>query len=204
MLSAHELETLDEAGWLRIERALSPADVASTLSGCRDLLDEPDERRRRGDRPHSGTRHLMELDDRLEQLGSLLQSGPVVEAVTHLLGPDHRADQVSYRSPQPGHGGQSLHADDLPQLTPGPCQVATAVVALTEFTATNGATRVVPGSHRRIDLQRRSGSLSSHPDEVVLRCEAGDALVFSGHLLHSGTPNRSDAERPALQITWRR
>lgn len=89
----------------------------------------------------------------------------------------------------------------MPTLDPLPDRVATAIVALVPFTAENGATRVVPGSHRRIDLQRRSGGLSSHPDERTLTCAAGDAFVFSGHLLHSGTPNRSDHERPALQIT---
>ena len=46
--------------------------------------------------------------------------------------------------------------------------------------------------------------MSSHPDEVLLTGDAGDAFVFSGHLLHSGTPNRSADERPALQVTWRR
>ena len=37
MLSAHELETLDEAGWLRVERALSPADVAATVYQALDI-----------------------------------------------------------------------------------------------------------------------------------------------------------------------
>ena len=97
-----------------------------------------------------------------------------------------------------------LHADDAPKLDDAPSRVATAIVTLVEFTDTNGATRVVPGSHRRPDLQRRSGSLDSHPDEMTLTGPAGTAFVFDGHLLHSGTINRSDADRPALQITWRR
>ncbi len=174
------------------------------LDSCRALLGEPEDRRRRGDRPHGGTRHLMELDDRVPQVSSLLALPSLVEAVTAIVGPDALADQVSFRSPQPGHGGQSLHADDVPKLDDGPDRVATAIVTLAEFTPTNGATRVVPGSHRRPDLQRMAGSLHTHPDEMLLIGACGDAFVFSGHLLHSGTPNRSASERPALQITWRR
>ena len=78
-----------------------------------------------------------------------------------------------------------------------------AIVALTDFTETNGATRLVSGSHLRPDLQRSSGRLDRHPDEELVLLRAGSALVFDGHVLHSGTPNASTAERPALQIVWR-
>ena len=67
-----------------------------------------------------------------------------------------------------------------------------------------GATRLVPGSHRRVDLQRFSGNLDNHPDEMVLTGRAGGMFVFSRHVLHSETTNRSTAPRPALQSTWAR
>ena len=197
-------DALTVQGWVRLPGVLSPAEVDAVVEACVRLLDEPPERRRRGDRPHGGTRHLMELDDRVPVVAALLARPPLTDAVTAVVGLGARIDQVSYRSPQPTHGGQSLHADDVPKLDAGPDRVATAIVALTDFTADNGATRVVPGSHRRPDLQRAPASLPSHPDEIVLTGHAGDAFVFSGHLLHSGTTNRSPHERPALQITWRR
>ncbi len=86
----------------------------------------------------------------------------------------------------------------------GPAAVATAIIPLVDMSAANGATTVVPGSHRRPDLQRLSGSLETHDDEVVLAAPAGSAIVFTGHLLHAGRPNRSDAPRPVLQVLWRR
>ena len=123
--------------------------------------------------------------------------------VAAILGPNHWPGGVVYRSPRPGYGAQRLHADAVPQLDrSAPATCATAIVALTDFGPDNGATRVVPGSHRRPDLQRRSGSLDDHPDAVTLQGRAGTAFVFSGHLLHGGSLNRSDRPRPALQVVF--
>lgn len=77
-----------------------------------------------------------------------------------------------------------------------------AIVSLCDFTDENGATAVLPGSHRRPDLQRRPRELSTSA-EVLLTGPAGTAFVFSAHLVHRGTKNRSGQDRPALQALWR-
>ena len=121
-----------------------------------------------------------------------------------LLGTDVVRTQTSLRSPGPGFGRQRLHADDVPKVASGPTTVATAIVPLINVDERNGATVVLPGSRDRPDLQRHSGALESHPDEVVLSGPAGCAFVFSGHLLHAGGLNRAAQPRPVLQILWRR
>ena len=40
--------------------------------------------------------------------------------------------------------------------------------------------------------------------EVALTGPAGTASVFSSHLLHRGSRNRSPAPRPSVQAIWRR
>ncbi|MEM8748638.1 MAG: phytanoyl-CoA dioxygenase family protein, partial [Actinomycetota bacterium] len=160
--------TLAVDGWITLDDALTPAEVASTLGRCEELLALPPAERFAGDKPAAGTRHLFGLDTRSGDVARLLASSAIVDAVRQIVGPDARLDQASFRCPQPGFGAQKLHADDAPKLDDDPSRVATAIVALVEFTDTNGATRVVPGSHRRPDLQRRSGSLDSHPDEMAL------------------------------------
>ena len=68
---------------------------------------------------------------------------------------------------------------------------------------------MVPGSHRRIPTCSSVGSLGADPGvddrlgAVPLVGPAGTAFVFSGHLLHGGTENRSDRPRPALQLSFR-
>ena len=198
-------DELDEEGWTSFV-VLEPDRAVTVARACDDLLASLAPRDRLvGDKPAADTRRLAALDERLHDVvGELVGHPELRDAIGHLVGPDAQLTEAAYRCPGPGGGGQRLHADDVPKLDDGPARVATAIVALTRFDESNGATRIVPGSHRRLDLQRRAGSLDDHPDEIVLTGAPGTAFVFSGHLLHSGTPNRSTSPRPAAQLVWRR
>jgi len=190
-------------GWCVIENFLPPDEIGSILAECDRLLAMPPEERAVGDKAAAGTQHLQALAERSSLIEEIVSRPTLLEPVVHLLGTDHRRDQISYRNPQPGYGSQKLHADGLPRLGGEPPTVATAIVALTDFTEHNGSTRVVRGSHRRPDLQRLSGNLDQHADETRLTGPAGTVFVFDGNLLHSGTSNESSAARPALQLVWR-
>ena len=194
----------EQLGWGAVEELLSASEVASILGSTDALLLLPPEERRAGDKPVSGTRHLEELDDRIPLVAEVLARTRLLAVVEGLVGAEPRRSQVSLRDPQPGYGAQKLHADGTAKLKPGPATVATAIIALVDFEPGNGATRVVPGSHQRPDLQRIGGSLDEHRDEIVLTGLAGTAFVFDGHLLHSGRRNDSKHGRPALQVLWHR
>lgn len=194
----------DDIGCVILPSLVSAAEVEEVLDACAVLLDAPPEQRRPRDRTAGGTLHLSELDERIVLVDSIVGRHRLTDVVGKILGPVFHRDEVAYRSPQPSFGGQMLHADDPPKLASGPATVATALVTLTDFTVSNGATRLVPGSHHRRDLQRLSGTLESHDDEISLTGPCGTAFVFSGHVLHSGTTNHSAQERPALHLVWRR
>ena len=100
----------------------------------------------------------------------------------------------------PGQGAQVLHRDRLAWGTHLPRSIEpqfNTIWALTDFTAANGATRVVPGS-QKWDWKRRA-----EPSEICqAEMTAGSVLLYSGSVLHSGGQNRSNASRLGLNITY--
>lgn len=100
----------------------------------------------------------------------------------------------------PGQGAQVLHRDRLAWGSHLPLEIEpqfNTLWALTDFTAANGATRLVPGSHRW-DWQRRADRDQFCQAEM----SAGSVLLYSGSVLHSGGENCSDAARLGLNITY--
>jgi len=150
-----------------------------------------------------GTLHLDDVRH-LAAFEPAWQAPRLLEAVASVLGPQARATRVHFRAPLPGHGAQMLHADWSEPIVPCAEQVASAIVALIDFTATNGATRVIPGSHLLPRVAVPTNPAIAFPGERIVTCRAGDAIVFSGHLRHSGTRNRSDRRRDSLQMTFSR
>jgi ectoine hydroxylase-related dioxygenase (phytanoyl-CoA dioxygenase family) len=99
----------------------------------------------------------------------------------------------------PGTEQQMMHRDELvwnflPK--PHPQVQLAAIIALVDFTAENGATRVVPGSHRG---DRDMVFDPAEIDEIAVPAEmrAGSAVVYLGSTLHGGGANTTTDE-------WRR
>src|SRR6476646_6791706 len=101
----------------------------------------------------------------------------------------------------PGNPVQTLHRDDLnwnlaAQLGV-PLQIS-VLVALGDYDAEVGATRVIPRSHRW-PLDRPIDESMSTQVELA----PGDALVYLGSLLHGGGANRTDDRwRKALYLSY--
>jgi ectoine hydroxylase-related dioxygenase (phytanoyl-CoA dioxygenase family) len=75
------------------------------------------------------------------------------------------------------------------------------LVMVDEFTVENGATKLVPGTHR---IRERPGDdyLESHAIRATGR--AGTILLFDSNLWHSAAPNLSNGPRMALTLTFTR
>ena len=69
--------------------------------------------------------------------------------------------------------------------------------AITDFTAENGATRVIPGSHLFADKLKFSEE-QTEPAEMA----AGSVLFYTGAIYHGGGANRSQQVRSGLNLTY--
>jgi ectoine hydroxylase-related dioxygenase (phytanoyl-CoA dioxygenase family) len=126
-----------------------------------------------------------------------LQQPEVITLAEELLGRDCILHSFEARSALPGGGQQSLHRD-MPFVQ----EVALSlnvVWMLDEFTAENGATRVVPGSHLRPEGPEPG---RVYPDEALAVAPAGTLLLFNTLTWHGGGPNRTDRIRRAFHVHY--
>jgi ectoine hydroxylase-related dioxygenase (phytanoyl-CoA dioxygenase family) len=110
----------------------------------------------------------------------------------------------------PGADEQWLHRDeavwsDVPR--PAPELQLASVIAFVEFTRENGATRVVPGSHRWSDRQMSPAEQwaqpTPDPDRIAYaEMAAGSAVVYSGGTIHAGGANVTDVPRRGIHLSY--
>ncbi len=187
---------LDTEGYRVLDPLLDGAALAAVRAAVEEALE------RDGPRGPGGTLHVDDLTGPAAE--AVWTAPPLVAAVEHLLGADAVRGSLHLRAPHPGFGAQALHADFAGPPPPDAPHVAVAIVALVDIAEDGGATRVVPGTHRWNRTAPGNTVDRTWPGERRVPLRAGSALVFDGHLWHSGTRNGSTVRRDALQVTWRR
>jgi len=125
--------------------------------------------------------------------------GGVDKVLSHSSGFQLHLTQVI--SIDPGEPAQKIHRDQwafaffpFPKGYEVSCNT---LWALTDFTEENGATRVIPGSHRFDDRLELDGSQT-----IPAEMEKGSVLLYTGSLYHSAGANRSAHTRRGINITY--
>ena len=165
--------------------------------------------------PHFATQRTGEtsfLGGRTKRFNNLFMRAPTTRrmvlhpillgAADHILLPWCARYQVTYTGVMhlmPGEKAQALHRDAFfyPFRNPGPVLQQGSLWAVTDFTAANGATRIVPGSHLwEEERQPRA-------DEIVpAAMPAGSALIYAHNLIHGGGANTTEAPRTAVALNF--
>lgn len=131
-----------------------------------------------------------------------LATHPLILAVMdHLLLPSCDKYQLNLTQAieiKPGERAQFLHRDDAMFPTAGVMEsMVNVIYAVTDFTADNGATRLIPGSHNwPADRQPLEG------ETVSCEMPAGSCLIYRGSVLHAGSANISEEGRIGAVISY--
>ena len=191
---------LDEDGCVVITDLIDPAIV----NRIAHEIDKIFEKANFGSGPFVGYR-TKRLGSVLTKSGASIRmlTSPVVhDAMGHLLLPNCERLQLNLSQAiaiHPGERAQILHRDDelFPVKGFSGELMANALWALGDFTAENGATQVVPGSHKW-DRERQP-----EPHEIVsAEMKKGSVLIYRGSLLHGGGANRSPSPRSGLIFSY--
>lgn len=191
---------IDEIGYTIVEDAIEP-DLIEALS--QDLLRLESEL---GIHPAS---NVFEGTCTI-RIYNLLAYGPHFEQIPvhpatlaiceKVLDPGLLVSSLSSISIGPGETAQPIHADDqvIPIPKPHPATVCNTMWALTDFTEANGATRIVPGTHRAPE----SPDLAAHYETVPAEMTKGSVLIWHGSLWHGGGANTTAQRRVGIAMNY--
>lgn len=151
------------------------------------------------------TRHLTGIAGLSETFVHEILLHPIYKAVgDHFLLPNCASYQLNLGhvlDRGPGSGDQALHRDHdnwpraLGQVFEH--RQFASLLALSDYTADMGATRLVPGSHKW-DIERRP-----EPEEIaVAEMNPGSAVIYLGSTLHAAGPNSTDKSRRGMHASF--
>jgi ectoine hydroxylase-related dioxygenase (phytanoyl-CoA dioxygenase family) len=121
----------------------------------------------------------------------------VLDVVEQAIGPGAQFSLTYATQVHPGQKAQVLHYEQGIYPLPRDHDVMlTAIWALDDFTASNGATQVVPASHHPAIRK------PDHGQAVPVEMPAGSVLLFSGRLYHGAGANTSTGPRLAVVIDY--
>jgi ectoine hydroxylase-related dioxygenase (phytanoyl-CoA dioxygenase family) len=195
-VSTH-LREIDEDGYTILEAAIDPELTVALRDAIRRLEHDLDVRPRGTAAEGHSTRRIYNLLAKDPVFRAMPLHPNVLPLVERLLDRGCLLSGMTAIDIGPGEDAQPLHGDDLVMSRhlqrPHVPMMVTCMWALTDFTAANGGTRFVPGSHRFATVP--SPDAGTDGVEVrALEMPAGSVMVFHGSLWHGGGPNTTDDE----------
>jgi ectoine hydroxylase-related dioxygenase (phytanoyl-CoA dioxygenase family) len=184
---------VERDGYALVERLLDEGAVAEARADLRRVLD----RTPLGRNEFEGhrTRRIYALFAKTRMMDGPATHPLVLGTLDRLLGPHYQFSAPVGIDIGPGEVAQPLHRDEQvhPVPSPHPNLVVNTMWSLDDFTAENGATLVLPGSHRWGD-----DLPDPLPTPVPATMPAGSVLFYPGNLVHGGGANVTD--RPRLGV----
>jgi ectoine hydroxylase-related dioxygenase (phytanoyl-CoA dioxygenase family) len=229
-LTADEIATYQENGWVKVERLIEPELAAEILGTVKDDMLAADTEVRTGaikagetmdaihDREFWRDYHFPARDHGLEPLTTLAYSREIGRNAAALLGRpigiNYHADLVAVKMPA-GHAASKptgFHQDwvNFPFDRVG---FLTFWIALDEIKAEQGAMRFYNGSHRAGPLGKMGLEGVELPDYYTdlkdryplsepINLAQGDATIHNGMVVHGAPENSTDKPRWTLILSY--
>ena len=219
MLSKQQIEFYNENGYLLVENAVSPAQLARMRDIAYDFIEKS--------RAVSVSDDVFDLDDghsaeapRLTRIKlphrqhpyfwEVAKSSGITEVLRQLLGPDVLLQTSKLNTKAPGGGAAVEWHQDWAFYPHTNDRILACGLMLEDVDLANGPLQVIPGSHKGpvLDHNNKDGVFCGaiDPDDpefhgdkaVTLTGKAGSMTVHHARTLHGSAPNRSDRARLIL------
>lgn len=209
------VEALGRDGYCIVERAFSESFCDRAVDALHRI--EREHGYKPADQDFSGRNtirimNLLQFDDLFQEIPVHDSFLPIIE---RYLDKECLLSGIDSSEPHPSEKAQPIHTDTWwhdDHRFAFPVSVNT-IMALTDFTEANGATRVVPGSHlwtaEQVAYEVVDGSFSQVPGAnpkgygtewmpVIAEAPKGSMIIFDTRILHGAGGNNSDKPRPSI------
>jgi ectoine hydroxylase-related dioxygenase (phytanoyl-CoA dioxygenase family) len=191
-------ETLGRDGFAIVPDVLGDEELASVREALAPHFAEG----YRGRNPFEGheTQRVYCLVAKSRAFDRLVLDPLVLDVAEQVLGANFLLTASLAIKLEPGETQQDFHSDDVFYRVPRPRPPysLSTMWAIDPFTEDNGATMVIPGSHRWGDDRPRW----RRRRPVATTMDAGSVLVYYGTLVHAGGANRSNRDRLGVSIQY--
>ena len=204
-MTGDQRRQLDEQGFVVLEDCMGAGLLRELRQRIHEVFDAEGDGAGQEFRTEAHAHRLANLVDKGDVFGRAIVLPRVVECVRHVLGPQVKLSSLNARSADPnGEVPQPLHVDMSAIPDEQGYWVCNTVWMLDDFTTENGATRVIPGSHKwgRRPQDELADPRAPHPQEVLVLGRAGSIAVMNAHAWHGGTANRTAAPRLAMHAFY--
>jgi ectoine hydroxylase-related dioxygenase (phytanoyl-CoA dioxygenase family) len=212
-LFQQHLTGLDVLGFTVVTELLTPAECDEARAALERIFAAERELPGAPHGPHGAQAYS--LMNKAPVFERLYQLPLALRLVRHFLGEDAVLSSVQAHRVDPGAPAQGLHYDGSltgPFRSNAPADRGRRIVGhtlglnvafcISPFTRANGATRLVPGSHRSPDTQvPRGGPV---PGETIVEAPRGAAVIWDIATWHGASANTSSEIRYAVMTPWRR
>ncbi|WP_202919469.1 phytanoyl-CoA dioxygenase family protein [Saccharothrix deserti] len=191
-----DLAAVERDGYVILENLLRPEECERIRQNVTPLLSKTGRNTFEGER----TQRVYSVLNKTRACDRLVDHPRVLALLDRLFLPNYLLSQLQVININPGETAQLLHPDDAiyPVPRPRPPLGAATIWAIDAFTNDNGATVILPGSHRW-DADRRP---TDHDTRLMAVMPPGSCVFFIGTLWHGGGANHSDHARLAITAQY--
>ncbi len=199
MRSAREISrVVMTEGFAIVPSVVTESFVSNSRHSLIQLIEEDEVSRPKGFEVDNYMDHNPFLRKRI--FFEILENSKIIEIVDELLG----STSILYAfttSSMPAHGTNYSHRIhvDSPRVIPKYITNVGVIIALDNFTPSNGATWFLPRSGEMIDPPTSDAFFES---ALQVLPKAGDMVIFNARTWHSGGMNQSSSDRHALTLNY--
>jgi ectoine hydroxylase-related dioxygenase (phytanoyl-CoA dioxygenase family) len=187
---ASQLEQLERDGFLVLEGLIDSHQCSAIREEARRLANHT------GSNPFEGhrTQRIYAPLSKTRAIDELIDHPRITGLLDAIFLPNYLLSQAQIINILPGETAQALHHDDAFYDLPRPHKAVHAafIAAIDDFSLENGATMVIPGSHKWGARQ------ALREEAVACPMSAGSAVFFLGSLWHGGGANTTGRARLAV------